>query len=132
MEERPNQFAVGWAAFSAIVMFMLGLWWMIAGFAALFEDGALFVSAPDWAFKMTAPTWGFIHIVLGAVLVAAGIGIFRGAEWARLVGALVAMIGGVVAFAWLPWFPLWAVVYIAMSVAVVWALTVHGPDIAGG
>lgn len=73
-----------------------------------------------------------VTVLVAILLIAAGIGIFRGAEWARLVGALVAMIGGVVAFAWLPWFPLWAVVYIAMSVAVVWALTVHGPDIAGG
>jgi hypothetical protein len=132
MEQRPNQFAIGWAAFSAIIMIMLGAWWMIAGFAALFDDSELFVATSDWAFKLTAPTWGFIHILLGAVLLAAGIGIFRGAEWARIVGAVVAVIGGIVAFAWLPWFPLWAVVYIAGSVAVVWALTVHGADIAGG
>lgn len=131
MESERNKFAVGWAAFSGIVMFMLGFWWLIAGFAALFEDGSLFVTTPDWAFKMTAPTWGFIHILLGVLLLAAGISIFKGAEWARLVGVFVAMIGGIVAFAWLPYFPIWAIVHIAMSVAVVWALTVHGHDLAG-
>lgn len=131
MEQERNKFAVGWAAFSGITMFLLGFWWLIAGSAALFGDGSLFVATPEWTFKMTASTWGLIHLLLGALLFAAGLNIFRGAEWARLLGVFVAVIGGVVAFAWLPYYPIWAIIHIAMSVAVIWALTVHGHDLAG-
>jgi hypothetical protein len=34
-----------------------------------------------------------------------------------------------VAFAWLPYFPIWAILYIVVSIAIIWALTVHGRDI---
>jgi hypothetical protein len=33
-------------------------------------------------------------------------------------------------FAWLPYQPWWSVLMIALSVAVIWALTVHGRDVA--
>jgi hypothetical protein len=35
----------------------------------------------------------------------------------------------ILAFAWLPWYPLWALLFVAVSVAVVWSLTTHGRDI---
>ena len=47
------------------------------------------------------------------------------ALWGVLASALVA-------FAWLPWYPIWAVVIIALDVAVIWARTMHGRDITGG
>ncbi len=130
MEREPNEYAMGWAIFTGIMILMSGVWWLIVGFVALFGDGSIFVSGPDWAFKMTAPTWGVIHMLLGVVLVAAGVGIFRGAAWARTLGVILAVIGAIVAFVWLPYFPLWAVLHIAMSVTVIWALTVHGRDLA--
>jgi len=35
-----------------------------------------------------------------------------------------------VSFAWLQWYPSWSAVIIALDVAVIWALTIHGCDIA--
>jgi len=129
MEEQRSAWAVGWAAFAGLMMCMLGIWWITAGFVALFEDGRLFVATGEWAFKLTAPTWGWIHILLGVLTLSAGCGVFAGARWARAIGVILAVIAGVVAFAWMPWFPVWATMLIAISVAVVWALTVHGRDI---
>ena len=36
---------------------------------------------------------------------------------------------GVAAFGWLPYYPVWGVLFVIASVAVIWALTVHGEDI---
>jgi hypothetical protein len=33
-------------------------------------------------------------------------------------------------FAWLPYYPIWSVIAIAIAITVIWALTVHGRDIA--
>ena len=40
------------------------------------------------------------------------------------------LIVAIIAFAWLPWYPVWAIAFIAISVFVIWALTAHGRDIA--
>jgi hypothetical protein len=52
------------------------------------------------------------------------------AVWARTVAAIVSAIAALIAFVWLPWHPIWAVLFIGVSVAVIWALTAHGRDIA--
>ena len=59
----------------------------------------------------------------------AGVFLFGGAVWARTVGVIVAVLWALIAFAWLPWYPVWAILLIAVSVFVIWALTVHGRDI---
>jgi hypothetical protein len=74
-------------------------------------------------------TWGWIHLIVGVGVLAAGFGLFAGQVWARTVGVITAVIAALVAFAWLPWYPVWATLMIAASVAVVWALTAHGRDI---
>jgi hypothetical protein len=43
---------------------------------------------------------------------------------------IIAVVAALVGFAWLPWYPVWAILFIAVSIFVIWALTVHGRDIA--
>ena len=43
---------------------------------------------------------------------------------------IIAVLQGLVGFAWLPWYPIWGIIFIAVSIAVIWALTAHGDDIA--
>jgi uncharacterized membrane protein (DUF106 family) len=64
------------------------------------------------------------------VILASGCGVFIGAVWARTVGVILSALAGLLAFAWLPYYPIWAILFIAISVAVIWALTVHGRDMA--
>jgi hypothetical protein len=52
--------------------------------------------------------------------------------WARTVGVILAGISGLVAFAWLPYSPVWAILIVTLSVFTIWALTVHGRDITMG
>lgn len=32
-------------------------------------------------------------------------------------------------FAWIQLYPIWAIIFIAVDIAMIWALTVHGRDI---
>ena len=73
---------------------------------------------------------GWIHLILGIVLIASGIGIFSANVAARTVGVIVAGLAALVNFAWLPYYPVWSIVIIAICIAVIWALTAHGRDIA--
>ena len=58
-----------------------------------------------------------------------GVGIMVGNVLARTVGVIAAALSCVINFAWLPYQPVWGSIMIAVSVAVIWALTVHGRDI---
>ena len=59
----------------------------------------------------------------------AGISLFSGTTWARVVGIAMACISALAMFAWMPYYPLWAITVIAMDVFILWALIAHGKDI---
>ena len=128
MNQQASGWAVGWTAFAGIMMIMLGGWWILAGLATLFEE-EFFVVTQDWIFKFDITAWGWIHLILGIVIVAAAFALFTGAVWARTVGVILALIAGLVAVSWIPWYPVWGVLFVAAAVAVTWALTAHGKDI---
>ncbi len=128
MTYQPSGWAVGWTAFAGVMMVLLGFWWMIAGLVAIVDDD-FYVVTQDYIFQFSTSTWGWIHLIVGGVVLASGIGLFSGNVAARTVGVIVSALAGLIAFAWLPWYPVWAIIFIAVSVAVIWSLTAHGRDI---
>ena len=128
MSEYPSGWAMGLTAFAGLMMLMLGGWWVIAGLVAIVNSD-FYVVTQDWIFQFSTTSWGWIHLILGVLVLFAGIGLFSGAVWARTVGVILAVLSGLVAFAWLPWYPVWAILFVTLSVFTVWALTAHGRDI---
>jgi hypothetical protein len=120
--------AIGWTVFAAFMMIMIGAWHAIAGLVALFND-EFFVVGREYVFQFDATSWGWIHLLLGVLILISGFGLFSGAVWARTVGVIMALITGMVAFAWLPWYPIWAICLLAAATTVIWALTAHGRDV---
>lgn len=128
VQAQRSEWAIGWTGFAALMMIMMGFWWLTTGVVAV-TDPHFYVVTANWVFKFDATTWGWIHLLTGIVVLASGVGLFSGAVWARTVGVMLALLAALIAFAWLPWQPVWAVILIAISVAIIWALTVHGRDI---
>jgi hypothetical protein len=121
--------AVGWTAFAAMMMVLIGFWWFIAGLVGLINDD-FYVTTTNYVFKFDITTWGWIHLILGLLVLLAGFGLFSGAVWARTIGVMMALIAALAGFAWLPWYPFWAILIVVASVSVIWALTAHGRDIS--
>jgi len=124
----PNRLAIGVTAFAAIMMMTVGVFQAIQGLVALFND-TFYVVGEKWTFSFDITTWGWIHLIVGAGVAVAGFFLLSGAAWARVVGIGVATISAVLNFAWLPYYPIWSMLIIAVDVFVIWALTVHGRDI---
>lgn len=120
--------AVGLTIFAATIMIMVGSFQAIQGIVALAND-TFYVAGAKWVFQFDVTTWGWIHLLMGILVVTAGIFLFRGAVWARTVGVIAAGASALVNFAWLPYYPVWGVIIIALNVFIIWALTVHGRDI---
>jgi hypothetical protein len=132
-ETRPrandySNWAVGWAGFAGVMLIILGILDAIQGLTALFND-TFYVVGEEWIFEFNVTTWGWIHLIGGIILVLAGIGIFSGNVAARTVGVFVAAASALWNFAWLPYYPVWSIILIAIAIAVIWALTAHGRDI---
>ena len=129
MQTPRSSWAVGYEAFAGIMLVVIGVFHVIAGIVALVED-EFFVIGQKWVFEFNVTTWGWIHLIAGIVVFLAGIGIFSGNVAARTIGVIVAAISAVANFLWLPYYPVWSILIIALDVAVIWALTMHGRDIA--
>jgi hypothetical protein len=121
--------AVGWAGFAGIMLVIIGTFDAIQGLVALFND-EFYVVTQEWIFEFDITAWGWIQLILGVLLIASGLGIFSGNVAARTVGVIMAASAAIANFAWLPYYPVWSIIVIAICIAIIWALTVHGRDIA--
>jgi hypothetical protein len=124
-----SAWGVGFTIFAAWIMIIIGIFHAIAGLAAIIEN-EFFVTTRNYVFEFDVTAWGWIHLIAGLIVLFAGFGLFSGAVWARSVGVIMAAISAIANFAFIPYYPVWSIVIIALNVAVIWALTAHGRDIA--
>ncbi len=128
MSQQRSGWAVGFTTFAVVMMIMAGAFGVLNGLAAIIKD-QFFVVGQEYAYKFDITTWGWIHLVLGALILIAGFSLLSGAVWARTVAVILALLSAIANFAYLPWYPLWAIIVITLDVLVIWALTAHGRDI---
>ena len=127
MSER-SAWAVGYSVFAAVMLMMIGAFHFMAGLVGIIDD-EFYVVTGNWVFEFDVTTWGWIHLIGGVLGVLAGMSVLKGHMYGRIIGTWVAAVSAVVNFAWLPYQPWWSILMIVLSVAVIWALTVHGRDI---
>ena len=129
MVDERSEWAVGWTGFAVFMMVLIGVWHAIAGLAAILEDD-FYVVGSNYVFELNVTTWGWIHLIAGIVIALAAYGVSSGAVWGRTIGVIMAIVSGIASFAWIPYYPVWGILILVVDVAVIWALTVHGRDIA--
>jgi hypothetical protein len=117
--------ALGLAIFASTIMIMVGIFQAIAGLAALLED-TFYVVGREYAYEVDVTVWGWIHLGLGVLLFFAGWAVLSGQTWARVVGITLAVLSAVANFLFIPYYPIWSLVIIALNVAVIWGLSVYG------
>ena len=64
-----------------------------------------------------------MHLILGLLLVFTGIGLFSGKAWAAVTAIMLATLSAIANFFFIPYYPFWAILVIALDVWVIWALT---------
>ena len=124
-----SSWAVGWTGFAGVMLIIVGVFDIFAGLVALVND-EFYVVGREWVFEFDITGWGVFKIIVGIVLLLSGIGLFSGNVAARVVGVIVAGLAAIANFAWLPYYPVWSIIVISICVAVIWALTAHGHDMA--
>ena len=114
--------AAGTSTFAACIMLMAGVFQAIQGIAALVNGTDFLIRTENYVFTFNASVWGWIHLILGILIAAAGGFILTGNVAARAAGIALAVLSAIANFLWLPYYPIWAIIIIALNVFIIWGL----------
>lgn len=118
-----------WVVFAAVMLLLIGVFNVIDGLVALFNDDVYAVTEQGlvvWDFT----AWGVIHLILGALMFLAGLGLFARSELARWFAIAVAGLNAIAQIGFISAFPLWTVLIIALDVLVIFALAARWEESA--
>jgi hypothetical protein len=123
---------VGWIWFAGLVLVLVGTINAIEGLAAIVEDDVFVTTGEGGLLVFDLTTWGWVHLLLGALQILAGLALFSGATWARVTAIVLVMLSVIGHIAWLNAQPAWSVIVIVLDLLVLWALVVHGDEAREG
>lgn len=112
---------------AAVLLLAVGVLSILAGISAIAGD-ELFVTGPNYILQFDTTTWGWIHLVLGILLVVAALALMSGALWARITAVVLAGLSIIANFLWIPYYPWWSIVVIAIDLVVIWAVSTWRPE----
>lgn len=122
-DEGRLAWATAGAVFAGCMMLTLGLFQAFQGIAAIADD-EVFTSVSGYIYAIDTTVWGWAHLVLGALVALVGVFVLSGRSWAYGVGIGLAVLSAVNQFFFLPLYPWWAIVILALDVFVIWSLAV--------
>jgi hypothetical protein len=126
--QRPPQGWVGWIKFGAALLIVTGLFGIVEGLTGIFRDKAYFANGKVVVFDYTA--WGWIHLLIGILVLAVGIALWGGSQLARMVAIGLVVLNLLAQFLWMSAeFPWWSIIAIAFNFMVLYALIVHGDEL---
>ena len=119
----------GWVtggyAFAVVMLVMIGVFQAIAGLVAIIDNN-FYVVGQNYTFNFDTSGWGWIHLLLGILLILVGYFLYTGAAWAVAGAIVLAGLSAIVNFFFIPYYPFWSILVIALDVWVIWALTRPG------
>ena len=116
---------LGAVIFAASMMLLIGAFQAIAGLVAIIDDD-FYVVAPHYTYNLDTTGWGWIHLIVGVVVFLGGVALFSRKPWAGYLAIGLAIISAVANFFFIPYYPFWAIVVIALDIFVIWGLSRPG------
>ncbi|HUC21824.1 MAG TPA: hypothetical protein VMA73_03900 [Streptosporangiaceae bacterium] len=108
---------------AATLMILSGLWGFFVGITGALSGGFYATVPTSYTFSLSPYWWGIVQMCIGAVVFAAGVCLLLGMTWARVVGIGLAVISALANFLFLPHYPIWSILVIAVDVIIIWALS---------
>jgi hypothetical protein len=120
-ENAPSGAVIGWTVFAAVMLMIAGIGNVLEGIAQL-ARGRFFTTLPNYAYNLSVHSWGWIHLGAGIVVFLVGAALLADKTWARALGVGIASLSLFMNLVYLPFFPVWSIVVIALDAFVIWAL----------
>jgi len=119
--ERSGAGAIAGSFLAGSLMIIGGAIAFLNGLAMVIKGG-FYTYNSGYVYHWSTKGWGWTHLVLGAVIFAAGACVMLGMVWARVIGVFLAVLAAVASFLTVPFYPVWSIVMIALDVFIIWAL----------
>ncbi|MFI5906539.1 hypothetical protein [Dactylosporangium sp. NPDC051541] len=116
----------GWITFAGVLLAVLGVLNILEGLVALLENQVAFIDG-DSLVVVDVTGLGVAMTIFGVLLVLAGIGLLARNRAARIAAIVIVSLHAIAQVGWLGAYPVWSLLMIALSVTVLFALTVHWP-----
>jgi hypothetical protein len=126
VEAAPSVGAAAGTVLAGVLMIVGGIWGFLVGLAVVLKSGFFVHVNSTYPYHWNVNSWGWTHVALGVVVFAAGVCVLLGMVWARVVGVILATLSAIASFLFLPYYPVWSIILIAIDVYIIWAL-VAGP-----
>ena len=116
----------GWLAFAGTMLVVSGVFKIFDALWAFKYDDEVSEEVQTVVFENDLQSWGWVWLVVGIVLVLAGIAVVSGAEWARWLGIVTAAVAAIAFLPWIYYQPLWTILSVTLAVMVIYALATYG------
>ena len=120
-EETPGY---GWVMYAGVMLLIAGTMNAIYGIAAI-ANSSFYVANTRFVFG-DLKTWGWIVMLIGAVQVCAGLGVWVKAQWARWTGVAFASLNAIAQLVFLPSYPWLSLAIFALDMLVIYGLVAYG------
>jgi len=124
--EAARRRSAGWLAFAATMLVMSGGFKVLDALWAFKFDDDIKEELQTVLFERDPVAWGWLWLVLGLLLIAAGIAVAAGSQLARWFGVVVAGVSLLFNYVWIYFQPIWTLVSTGVLIAVLYALIVYG------
>jgi len=111
------------------MLIMLGAFQVIEVLVALFDEGYYLVAPSGLVLSVDYNTWGWVHLIIGILAIATGAGLIAGNMVARVAGIVLAVFSAILNLAFIPAYPVWSTIVVAVDVIVIYAIVVSGQEL---
>jgi hypothetical protein len=111
----------GLTTFAGAMLLVVGAYQVLNGIAALLND-TIYITTPEYVYSFDLTGWGWVHLLLGTAVGLIGAAILNGRAWARWLGIGLVSLSLIANFMFLPHYPLWSSVIIALDITIIVAL----------
>jgi hypothetical protein len=125
-EAPPSVGAAAGTVLAGVLMIVGGIWGFLVGLAVVIKKAFFVPVSSTYAYHWNVTDWGWTHLALGAVVFAAGVCVLLGMVWARVVGVILATLSAIASFMFIPYYPVWSIILVAIDIYIIWALVAAG------
>ncbi len=124
MDDRTD--GEGWLLFAGVVLMVAGVMRFFDAIWAWTYNGALPNNLQQALLGHSLTTYGWVWLFIAIILFGSGAAVMVRSQFARWIGIIAGGIGAVSAIWWMPYYPVWSLVYIFIGILVIYALAAHG------
>ena len=117
---------LGWRTLAAMVLGIAGVMRIFDSIWAFRYHGVLPSNFEGALFGHSLKTYGWVYLIVGILLIVAAFGVMGGSQFSRWIGIVAGSVLAISSVWWLPFYPVWSLVYIALGILVVYALVAYG------